>query len=209
MSRLLFAAFLIVNTCAVGALASPDKPDKLIVHEWGTFTSFQDEDGRAIGGLNNDEEALPPFVRTIYPDVMTGKTSRLSKGVPRAHPDVTMRLETPVLYFHPPRGATKPFTIDVSVDFNGGWLTQFYPGALAKAPGLQPGAGEFGGISKQTVGNLTWAKLTVGGNDISMPETKQRVWTAPRDVAAAPVRSAAGEGRNSCSTAASGTSTRR
>src|SRR5687768_13958704 len=93
MSRLILAAFLTVHTCALGAFASPEKTDKLVVHEWGTFTSFQDEDGRAIGGLNNDEEPLPPFVRTTYPDVMTGTRGPWSKGAPRAHPDVTMRLE--------------------------------------------------------------------------------------------------------------------
>src|SRR5688500_11845720 len=152
MSRLILAAFLTVHTCALGAFASPVKFDRLVAHEWGTFTSFQDEDGRAIGGLNNDEEHLPPFVRTIYPDVLSGARSMWSKGAPRAHPDVTMRLETPVLYFHPPKDARQPFTIDVSVDFKGGWLTQFYPGALAKAPGLEQAGVEFGGISKDTVG---------------------------------------------------------
>ena len=40
-----------------------------------------------------------------------------------------MRLETPVLYFHLPPGASKPLTASVNVAFRGGWLTQFYPAA--------------------------------------------------------------------------------
>jgi len=53
------------------------------------------------------------------------------KGAPRAHPLVTMRLETPVIYFYyPPKGMTEPFPVDVNVKFRGGWLTQFYPHAV-------------------------------------------------------------------------------
>ena len=42
---------------------------KLVIHEWGTFTSLQDEDGYALGGMNGDDEALPPFVH----DLIRGK----------------------------------------------------------------------------------------------------------------------------------------
>src|SRR5271156_5614381 len=37
----------------------------VIVHEWGTFTSLQDEKGNAIGGINVDDEAVPYFVFQI------------------------------------------------------------------------------------------------------------------------------------------------
>jgi hypothetical protein len=42
---------------------------------------------------------------------------------------VTLRLETPVLYFYPQRGFALEQSIDVRVRFNGGWLTEFYPAA--------------------------------------------------------------------------------
>jgi hypothetical protein len=35
---------------------------QLKVHEWGTFTSLQDERGTAIGGINTDDEPVPLFV---------------------------------------------------------------------------------------------------------------------------------------------------
>src|SRR5438552_9807693 len=37
----------------------------LVVHEWGTFTSLQDESGRAIGGINSDDEPVPKFVHDL------------------------------------------------------------------------------------------------------------------------------------------------
>jgi hypothetical protein len=51
---------------------------------------------------------------------------------------MTMRLETPVIYFYPPKGVTEPFPVDVSVKFRGGWLTQFYPHAAFSAPQMKP-----------------------------------------------------------------------
>jgi hypothetical protein len=40
-----------------------------------------------------------------------------------------MRLETPVIYFHPSAGTPLPRRLDVDVAFRGGWLTEFYPEA--------------------------------------------------------------------------------
>ena len=39
----------------------------LIVHEWGTFTALQDESGRAIGGININDEPLPKFIHRFGP----------------------------------------------------------------------------------------------------------------------------------------------
>ena len=65
--------------------------------------------------------------------------------MPRSHPHVTMRLETPVLYFYPHIGQQAPVEVDVHVDFRGGWLTEFYPHAEADAPGTTSGSGSGGG----------------------------------------------------------------
>ena len=55
-----FAAFGLL-----GLALTRDK--KLVVHEWGTFTSLQDEAGEAIGGINADDEPVPRFVRRLAP----------------------------------------------------------------------------------------------------------------------------------------------
>src|SRR5204863_2540425 len=43
-------------------LQAQPTPEPLIVHEWGTFTSLQNEASQAIGGINTDDEPVPRFV---------------------------------------------------------------------------------------------------------------------------------------------------
>src|SRR5262245_51181906 len=119
-------AALVLIAMAASALA--DSP-KLIVHEWGTFTSFQDANGDAIPGINVDDEPVPKFVHRLTTDLVITTSSMpamWAQGAPICHPDVTLRLETPVLYFYPQAGFSDP-SLDVRASFNGGWLTEFYP----------------------------------------------------------------------------------
>lgn len=165
--------------------------DKLVVHEWGTFTSLQDETGRAIGGINSDDEPLPPFVHNLRDGLIPRSPAEdlvaaLTKGVPFVMPTATMRLETPVLYFYPPDEAPLPLELDVRVEFRGGWLTQFYPDAIVQAPGIN--AREPARLSDDTLGRLEWRRLRVGGDgQAEPPGTDSIVWNAPRGVAASPV----------------------
>src|SRR6188474_580068 len=105
------AAIVLLLACSP-AFSSPGKAtqqasDTLVVHEWGTFTVLQDEQGKPVGGINTDDEPLPNFVHNLNGE-LNGPSSPLPpvyfKGVPRNHPDVYTRLETPVIYFHPPAG---------------------------------------------------------------------------------------------------------
>jgi hypothetical protein len=169
------------------------------IHEWGTFTSLQNESGDALGGINTDDEPVPPFVHRLNYGLVLPPTeipAIFGKGIPICHPDVNMRLETPVIYFHPPASQTGIQKINVAVEFRGGWLTEFYPDAQASAPGfIQNGgparefspASPLGPISGLTRSELTWNDLSVGGN-WSFTNTTARVWTSPRAVQAASVR---------------------
>jgi hypothetical protein len=163
------------------AFVTQAQNSKLTVHEWGTFTSLQDELGGTVSGINTDEEPLPDFVHDL--NGVAGTVSQ-GKGAPLHYPDITMRLETPVIYFHP--SSAQPLTVDVKVTFRGGWLTQFYPNALCSAPGA------FFQLDARTTGKLTWSKLTVGG-EANGPETSARVWTAPRAVSASSITATNGE----------------
>jgi hypothetical protein len=168
---------------------------ELVIHEWGTFTSLQDEAGQSIGGINTDDEPVPRFVHRLGHLLLLQPTeipTIFFQGAPRCHPDVTMRLETPVTYFHLPEGGGKVENLTVSVDFRGGWLTEFYPNAEAKADGIERRSTHFGPLRSATMSSLTWSNLSVGGNWSGL-ETKDHVWTAPREVRAASVRTAAGE----------------
>ena len=170
--------------------------ERLTVHEWGTFTSLQDERGRAIPGINTDDEPLPQFVHRLSDRLIVDPTELAPvfyKGAPRVHQHVTMRLETPVIYFYPPAGREEPIRANVRVRFRGGWLTEYYPQACVDAPGLGENRFRFGPITPRTVGALEWNGLTIGG-DPKLPETDSHVWLAPREVEAAPVVTPEGEG---------------
>jgi hypothetical protein len=168
--------------------------DRLIIHEWGTFTSLQDEDGNAIGGVNADDEPAPNFVHRIATSLLLGPSATapvLFKGAPRCHPDATMRLETPVVYFYPPRGVDASMNVDVEVAFHGGWLSEYYPNAEFDAPGVK-GEMQFGPLSESTTGRLRWKNLKVGVEG-GGPETDSPVWLAPRRVPAAMLETEGGE----------------
>ena len=117
----------------------PPKAPRFVVHEWGTFTSVQGQDGVALDGLSREEEALPDFVydRTKIRDCPLRAQGWKGLEVPAEH--VTQKMETPVIYFH---SATQR-RVRVRVDFVKGLLSQWYPvadllgpaeGALGAAP---------------------------------------------------------------------------
>ncbi len=190
MKKTLFwlAAALLVISARAGA------QEPWQIHEWGTFTSLQDESGQPIGGINTDDEPVPSFVHgvplAIQPQTEFPQVG--GKGFPFCHPDVTMRLETPVIYFHPPAGNVIGQTADVKVKFRGGWLTEYYPNAMSDAPGMTSGVFQFVRLSSDTVGNLEWDNLRIGG-DWPLTNTSAHVWTSPRDVRAALVHTTGGE----------------
>lgn len=104
--------------------------ERLVVHEWGTFTTVANDEGDAIFwrplAWKSD---LPSFVHTLDSGarglrVSTGDLpARGGKGARVA----TVRMETPVLYFYPDRERD----ISVRVDFNGGLITEWFPFANA------------------------------------------------------------------------------
>jgi hypothetical protein len=171
----------------------------LIIHEWGTFTSLQNEKGEAIGGINVDTELLPAFVHNFAPGILPNAPAGDAKGLLSARPrlDVTMRLETPVVYFHLPADAGRPLTLDLTVRFAGCWLTQFYPDAAADIDGRPVKDQPLGPIAPTTStsvrsGGLAWRGLEIGTQNAG-PATTSRVWLAPRDVKSDRVTTARGE----------------
>lgn len=194
-SRLMSCCLIFATGCL-----SLQAAERLVVHEWGTFTTLQNEEGQELTGINVDDEPVPPFVHNLSPYVLNHALitspywTYRQKGAPRQHPHITMRLETPVIYFYPPRGTRLPMKLDVSVEFRGGWLTEFYPNAEVDAPGIkeEKGSVRFEELTSQTIGSLKWPDLRVG-TDASGPETDWAVWNAPRNVAASAVTAASGE----------------
>jgi hypothetical protein len=193
MFRAMGLALLAVGLTYPGP-GSEEPSKKLVVHEWGTFTSLQAEDGQAVGGINTDDEPVPEFVHQLRQFLLIKPTELppiFFQGAPHCHPDVNLRLETPVLYFYPPPGPN-PLTADVRVRFRGGWLSEFYPDAVVDAPGIASGDFDFRHLSSEQTGSLTWKGLTIGGQRPG-PETSDHVWTSPRQVKAVSVTSTGGE----------------
>jgi hypothetical protein len=95
-----------------------------VAHEWGTFTSVQAADGVQISWNPLRVEELPDFVYGLtWPDgrkvgrqnILAAKTAFLA----------LQRMETPVIYFY----ADEPQTVNVSVNFPQGRITEWYPQA--------------------------------------------------------------------------------
>ncbi len=121
--------------CAVAVLlaapifGSGGNPEgALTVHEWGTFTTIADGNGGSqawspLGGTSD----LPCFVARL--NGLQYKSMPRAPNTP-ATQTVTVRMETPVLYFYAPRKTT----VSVGVDFPKGLITEWYPGASQVLP---------------------------------------------------------------------------
>jgi hypothetical protein len=171
----------------------------LVVHEWGTFTALQNEQGEQLMGINVDTEHVPSFVHNLSPDLLNRALLSSDhwvfrqKAVPKHHPQVSMRLETPVIYFYPPKDSKLPLELNVDVKFRGGWITEFYPKPKVHEPQSNPrDPFDFQGLSPKSMGHISWNQLQIG-TQAAGPKTNSHVWVAPRKVNAANISTAADE----------------
>jgi len=138
-SRVVMGAALLSVAVGLAGLGGGDSA-RVILHEWGTFTSVVDGNGsplrwRPLGGPDD----LPRFVYGLA----AGATPPLRRWSLKAELPALVRMETPVVYFY----ADHPLTASVHVSFPMGFLTEWYPRARAEGGSLawdhvaiQPGA---------------------------------------------------------------------
>ena len=112
-----------------------------VVHEWGTFTTLHRSDGKLLSGLQKEEESLPGFVGNLsFNYKVLGQATNSSKGYycngPRIIKGVTVKMETPVIYFYSPDLNIKNVSVDVS--FKNGTISQWYPGRRRGENSLLP-----------------------------------------------------------------------
>lgn len=119
------------NTIATGTPNESDTPEhdadnRLVVHEWGTFTNYSGSDGVKLEFRPLVENDIPAFVDRIerYNRFWLGKSNIRS----------IQRMETPVTYFYTPVERD----VSVRVDFPEGLLTEFYPPVRSISPKSQP-----------------------------------------------------------------------
>ena len=62
---------MMLATLALLLLAWPlAAGDRMVVHEWGTFTVLQNHDGQELFGINIDDEPVPSFVHNLEPYIL-------------------------------------------------------------------------------------------------------------------------------------------
>lgn len=206
MKRLTVYWMPLLLVLGLGGRESPAPQSRLVVHEWGTITTRHAPNGIPDGRLNRigPEEVLPDFVHRYEPEPTRRNPQNMLTKTPLTpgRPDVTMRLETPVIYFYPPAGGLPPF--DVAVSFRGGVLNEFYPAGAASVDvdvervTSKMNAGLIKGwdgkvLDNYVVGDLQWTGLRLK-KSVSLPATSSHVWLAPRRVQASGVETPSGEG---------------
>jgi hypothetical protein len=136
---------------------------KLIVHEWGTFTSFAGSDGVNLEFRPLVTNDLPRFIMT--PTRQPGTPASLFL---KDQFVAFQRMETPVTYFY----TDVPRSVKARVDFPRGMLTEWYP----VVKGFESGKPE----EKRAMGGafLDWGTVRL---------------TPPADFAAVRVRNGKGE----------------
>jgi len=149
-------AFAVMTLTLVAQEGAAPQPAKLIVHEWGTFTSVTGGDGvslewRPLAGASD----LPSFVYQSGGGAKGLRFGELCKGCKHLHCScgptckpsagqdcgcksctvASVRMETPVLYFYSDRETT----VSVKVDFPKGKITEWYPQAREAGAGINWG----------------------------------------------------------------------
>jgi hypothetical protein len=174
-----------LSLSALLIMATTAMAQSFTVHEWGTFTTLHGATGGTLSGLYFEEEALPSFVYHFpgfSPDSGVALTS--CKGV-------TVKMETPVLYFYSPVEQK----VHVRVDFPRGAISQWYPDRSA---GETPPVGDTIDFYKpERSSSIEWnatvldtntkEHLTQTGNNVTAK------WNAPRATTSNLVKNEKGE----------------
>lgn len=124
---------VVLSTLALGGLVRGEDAN-YVAHEWGTFTSVQGADGVLLQWNPLETTQLPRFVYDWSKPGMnrlpTGVLNPGSKSVCVS----LQRMETPVIYFY----SDQDRTVDVTVRFPQGLITEWYPQAHEIGPSAFP-----------------------------------------------------------------------
>ena len=142
MYRVVAAAALAALVVGPHAGSARD-PEELVVHEWGTFTSIAGDTGEAM-----------PWTPLQGPDDLPCFVERFRRFQGKGFLRGTVRMETPVLYFYSPRETS----VDVSVRFPGGLITEWFPRA-AVSPEVP--VADDGLARKGFAGRAKWSDVRV------------------------------------------------
>lgn len=123
---------IVLSTLALGGLSRAQDAN-YVAHEWGTFTSVQGADSVLLEWSPLETAKLPRFVY----DWSKPGMNRLPVGLNPGSKSVCVtlqRMETPVIYFY----SDQERTVDVTVRFPQGLITEWYPQAHEIGPSAFP-----------------------------------------------------------------------
>jgi len=146
--------------------------NRLVVHEWGTFTSIAGKNGESLEWRPlNGASDLPGFVYDL--SALAGTGLRSGQRCRKCNLEALVRMETPVIYFY----ADRKMPVSVSVFFSSGKITEWYPKARL-INGSTPSDG------------IDWGRITVlpGGEQNFPVETKPSHYYPARETDAATLR---------------------
>ena len=122
---------LVALTASLRLATASSSDGEFVAHEWGTFTSVHGADGIQLVWNPLIGTDLPAFVynRNIRQGGF-GPGLRFLDGLTKSAMPTLVRMETPVIYFY----SEKERTVDVTVNFKGGRITEWYPQATRVGP---------------------------------------------------------------------------
>jgi hypothetical protein len=131
-----YLGLLLIGTGALAAVAfvGGTRESGLVVHEWGTFTSLQGSDGVPLKWNPFESSRLPRFVYDWNRSGLRRMPSGLLTLGTKQVVVTLQRMETPVIYFY----SDKEQTVDMSVRFPQGGITEWYPQAPEIGPSSVP-----------------------------------------------------------------------
>lgn len=193
MKKIILSLQLISFSLMLILFSFKKSEDKLVVHEWGTFTTLHGSDGKQLSGLYIEEEHLPPFVYShtsladdINDTIYRGKDQYLIKPE-----NVTVKMETPVLYFY----SDKSTKVSLQVDFPNGSISQWYPQRSKgdETPVVGGGARAHVDFKIPYKGWINWENVEVLAPNASQPLTPPqnqeiKTWVIPRNTDANKVK---------------------
>lgn len=162
--RTVFFAVVVCSIASVGyylaptSAADPTSPvpvpaaERLVVHEWGTFTSFSGSNGVPVGFTPNNTD-LPNFV--YFQGNPNSKAGRL-------YQNGLVSMETPVVYFY----ADREMKVSLKVDFARGWITEWFPFAAAAPSTRAVRSEKTGGQS------IRWDARLLPGEPVQFPRDR-------------------------------------
>ena len=130
------ARWIVVSSIAIAVAAiamGNNSSGKYTAHEWGTFTSVQGADGVLLDWRPLESSRLPQFVYNWKNAGLNRRTTSASY-LNKAGMVTLQRMETPVIYFY----SDQEESVDVSVAFPQGLITEWYPQACQIGPSTMP-----------------------------------------------------------------------